>query len=91
MIFNEFYFLCQKLDVDFDKTVSLMLENDWINPMHTKVPGPDGKVAFGGNCFIKDTKALLEQMIRSDSFHKVFKAVVKERSMLRTDNNNVID
>ena len=91
MIFNEFYFLCQKLDVDFDNTVSLMLQNNWINPMHTKVPGPDGQVGYGGNCFIKDTNALLEQMIRNDSFYKVFEAVVKQRDILRSDNNNMVD
>ena len=59
--------------------------------MHTKVPGPDGQVGYGGNCFIKDTNALLEQMVRNDSFHKVFEAVVKQRDMLRSDNNNIID
>ena len=34
-IFNEFYFLCQKIGADFYEIRDLMLENDWINPMHT--------------------------------------------------------
>ena len=27
--------------------------------MHTRVPGPDGKLGFGGKCFPKDLLALL--------------------------------
>ena len=35
-----------------------MIGNDWINPMHTNVPGTDGQLSYGGYCFPKDTKAL---------------------------------
>ncbi len=40
--------------------VDLMLKNNWINPMHTKVPGNDGQLSYGGKCFPKDTKALVK-------------------------------
>lgn len=49
-IFNEFYFLCQKMGVDYEAVKGLMLANDWINPMHTVVPGPDGQASYGGAC-----------------------------------------
>ena len=90
MIFNEFYSLCQKMDMSYEDIVSLMIKNEWINPMHTKVPGPDGKLAYGGNCFIKDTKALLEFSKRKDSICAVLEACVKQRDLMRKDSNNII-
>lgn len=89
MIFNEFFDLCSKMNMNYQNIVDLMVKNDWINPMHTMVPGPDGKLAYGGNCFIKDTEALLEFMKRKDSICKVLEACVSERNMLRSDSNNV--
>lgn len=90
MIFNEFYSICENMNMSYDDIVSLMLKNDWINPMHTKVPGPDGKLAYGGNCFIKDTKALLEFSKRKDCLNGMLDACVKQRDIMRNDSNNII-
>ena len=60
--FNELYLLCQSMNCDYDKVINLMLKNKWINPMHTNVPGTDGKLSYGGYCFPKDTNALLQFM-----------------------------
>lgn len=90
MIFNEFYDVCQKSDISFTSVVDLMLRNNWINPMHTKVPGPDGRLAYGGACFTKDTNALLEHAKRTGSMHKVLEATIKERNMLRDDDVNIL-
>jgi UDPglucose 6-dehydrogenase len=89
MIFNEFYSLCEAIDIDYNSVVNVMLKNDWINPMHTKVPGPDGSLGYGGNCFVKDTMALLEFMKRNGSIHKVLEAAVEERNRLRDDFPNI--
>jgi len=83
--FNEIYLLCQKQGTDFDQTVSLMLKNGWINPMHTNVPGHDGSLSYGGACFPKDTQALLALMKKEESAHQVLEACVKERNHLRKD------
>ena len=40
----------------------MMLTNNWINPSHTNIPGPDGLISYGGMCFPKDTNALNEYM-----------------------------
>lgn len=54
-IFNEFYFLCQKTGADYENVKELMMRNGWINPMHTIVPGTDGKPSYGGACVVPET------------------------------------
>lgn len=81
--FNELYLLTQKLNCDYNKVLTLMLKNNWINPMHTNVPGPDGELSYGGLCFPKDTEALLQFMMKQDSPHAVLNACVNERNEMR--------
>jgi UDPglucose 6-dehydrogenase len=83
--FNEAYLLCQKTGANYDFVVASMLKNGWINPMHTKVPGTDGQLGYGGMCFPKDTNALLSFMQTKDSPHAVLEAAIRERNTLRSD------
>ena len=83
--FTEMWDLCHKNGIDFTIVRGLMLDNGWINPMHTLVPGPDGLISYGGACFPKDTKALLGQMMQTGSFHKLLAAVVLEQHEIRGD------
>ena len=87
--FNELFLLCKSIDCDYDTVKDLMLKNKWINPMHTNVPGPDGKLSYGGYCFPKDTNALLQFMKTKNTNHKVLSAVIEERNEMRSDNVNV--
>jgi nucleotide sugar dehydrogenase len=84
-MFNEYYLMCQKLNIEYDGVVNIMLKNNWINPMHTNVPGPDGKMGYGGACFPKDTKALLAQMKNLDLPHKMLEASISENSIIRNE------
>lgn len=90
MIFNEFYDLCKKQNLDYNIITELMLKNEWINKMHTEVPGPDGKLGYGGACFIKDTNALLEHTKRIGSLNSILNSCIKERNLLREDQTNII-
>ena len=83
MIFNEFYLLSRELDIDFDRVKDLMLKNNWISPNHMQVPGPDGRMAYGGHCFPKDTNALNELMKKLSSPNSVIEAAIYERDKLR--------
>jgi UDPglucose 6-dehydrogenase len=87
--FNELFLLCEKMDCDYNIVKDLMLKNKWINPMHTDVPGIDGKLSYGGYCFPKDTNALLNHMKREGSHHQVLEACVNERNIMRDDNVNI--
>lgn len=83
MLFNEYYLLCKKNGSDFNKIKSLMLKNKWINPMHTGVPGPDGKLGYGGACFPKDTQALCEYMKSYNSPSTILESVIVEKDEVR--------
>lgn len=61
--FNEFRSLSDKLGMDWNAVLGALLASGWINPMHTQVPGPDGKRGFGGGCLPKDLNNLMWQML----------------------------
>ncbi len=86
-LFNEYFLLCQSNGSDYNKIVELMLKNKWINPMHTKVPGTDGKLSYGGACFPKDTNALCSHMEKNNVLNKVLQSVIQERNILRPDDS----
>jgi UDPglucose 6-dehydrogenase len=82
-LFNEYYLLCEKINIDFKIVKDIMLKNNRINPSDTSVPGTDGLLSYGGACFPKDTNALSMFMERHDSMNDVIKAVIKERNSIR--------
>ena len=57
---NEMYQLSEKLGVNYDNLLSMVLEDERIGKTHLKVPGHDGDFGYGGHCFPKDTKALIK-------------------------------
>jgi UDPglucose 6-dehydrogenase len=87
-IMNEFYLLCKSLEIDYDRVIELVIKNKWVNPMHTQVPGPDGKLSYGGYCFPKDTNALNELMKKMGTPNAILDATIKERNEMRDDHDN---
>lgn len=57
---NEMKMLSQKIGADWDTSVQGFVSDGRIGHSHIQVPGPDGKLGFGGNCLPKDVKAILE-------------------------------
>lgn len=56
---NEIKNICDQVDVDYDKVVEYARHDDRLGETHWSVPGPDGKLGFGGSCFPKDINALI--------------------------------
>lgn len=88
-IFTEFYLLCENLGISYEVVKDLMLQNGWINPMHTMVPGPDLQISYGGFCFSKDTNALVQFMGSNNVPCGVLEAMIEERNIMRNDDLNV--
>jgi len=87
--FTELYLLTQKNNTNYNKIIELMIKNGWINEMHTKVPGTDGQISYGGLCFPKDTNALNNYMINYNSNNDILSACINERNKMRDDNDNI--
>jgi UDPglucose 6-dehydrogenase len=83
--FTELFETCKKLNINYNETKELMLKNNWINPMHTNVPGQDGNISYGGMCFPKDTNALNSFMEKNNIPNKVLDATINERNEMRND------
>lgn len=59
---NEIYEYCQKKGINYENVRKIAASDKRIGLSHTKVPGHDGKLGFGGTCFPKDTNGLLADM-----------------------------
>ena len=56
---NEMYQICEGLNIDYDKVTEYVKYDERIGYSHLNVPGPDGDFGYGGHCFPKDVKALI--------------------------------
>jgi len=56
---NEMYQIANKCGVDWDMAVEGFVRDGRIGHSHMNVPGPDGKMGFGGSCFPKDMQAMI--------------------------------
>lgn len=85
--FTEIFLLCNKLNINYEIVKDLMLKNGWINPMHTRVPGNDNMISFGGACLPKDISALNQFMKKNNTMNGVLDGVINERNIIRNVNN----
>ena len=58
-IMNEFYRFANHLGVDWETALYGFVSDQRIGDSHLHVPGPDGKLGFGGTCFPKDINAFI--------------------------------
>ncbi len=56
---NEMKMVCDKLKIDYTKVVEFATCDERLGKSHWSVPGPDGKLGFGGSCFPKDINAFV--------------------------------
>jgi len=58
-IINEFKLLADKIGANWSDTLYGFASDGRVGDSHLHVPGPDGKMGYGGTCFPKDVNALL--------------------------------
>ncbi len=56
---NEIFEICKNLNIDYNNVVEMVKLDQRLGNSHWSVPGPDGKLGYGGKCFPKDINALI--------------------------------
>ena len=59
-IMNEMKLICDKVGADWKLALKGFAADQRIGDSHLNVPGPDGRLGFGGACFPKDINAFMD-------------------------------
>ncbi len=82
--FNGIYEYCEKLGIDYKNVHNGVLLSGYINEPHTEVPGPDGKMGYGGKCFPKDVNAFIS-CLDGIQLQKLMETLPKLNNIYRTE------
>ena len=82
---NQIFALANKTNCNFNAVMGLVKTDRRIGTSHMQVPGPDGKMGFGGMCFPKDTAALSKFAEEQGITLSVLNAAIKSNKSLRDD------
>ena len=63
---NEMKLICDDIKADWNTVLEGVVADGRIGDSHLNVPGPDGKLGFGGSCFPKDINALIKVAEKMD-------------------------
>ena len=82
---NEMYILSEKVNANWDDVVEGLVSDGRVGNSHSQVPGPDGKLGFGGSCFPKDVQALIQFAESLDIELSVIKGAWKTNIKVRPE------
>ena len=80
---NEMYQICEGLNIDYDKVTEYAQYDERLGKSHLNVPGPDGDFGYGGHCFPKDVKALIQVAQELDITPKMLLATNSKNNDVR--------
>ena len=84
-LMNEFYRLSKKIGVDWETALHGFVSDNRIGDSHLDVPGPDGKLGFGGACFPKDLNAFIHFAKDNDINMNILEAAWKTNLEVRPE------
>jgi len=83
---NELALIAEANNCSYQQTLKVVLSSELINPVHTRVPGPDGLRGFGGACLDKDAKAFCKWLEDgSNPLKHVVQSVILRNNSFRKD------
>lgn len=89
--FNEMKLLSDKVETNFETILEGVLSDGRIAHSHHQVPGHDGKMGFGGDCFPKDLNALITIMRKNDISPNVLLGARTTNGQVRGENSYLIN
>ena len=91
---NEMKYICDSIDLDYDKVVEYATYDERLGKSHWAVPGPDGDLGFGGHCLPKDLSAIIssfETLGLLEAVEQVNDQVREDRDWEKMKGRAVID
>jgi len=80
---NEVAKIAEAMGYEYAEIHRLVRMDERIGTSHTRVPGNDGTYGFGGQCFPKDTAALLSMSKELNATMLVLEAAIKKNTFFR--------
>ncbi len=87
-LMNEFYRFAKKLNVNWEEALNGFVADQRIGDSHLDVPGPDGKLGFGGACFPKDINAFINYAKKNNVNMNILEATWKTNLEVRPKSKN---
>jgi UDPglucose 6-dehydrogenase len=91
MWFNQFANLIESTGGHYGTIMRTMQLDKRIGKSHMEVPGPDGRVGFGGKCFIKDTLAFARFAQKQNEDFTILEEVIRSNNTIRGEYEELLD
>ena len=87
LFMNEIHKIFTSLNTisSWEEFTAILMAEGRIGPSHMQVPGPDGKLGFGGACFPKDLSALINFAEEEGETLELLKSVRKINNDIRSN------
>ena len=82
---NEMKILSDNVGAVWEDVVEGFIRDGRVGNSHTSVPGPDGKLGFGGSCFPKDIQAIIDFADKNNINLSVLKGAWKTNLEVRPE------
>ena len=83
--FNMIFAFAKNMNLDYHRVLEAVLSDPRIGDSHSKVPGPDGDLGFGGTCFPKDINALIKTLEKNNISPSILQSVWEDNMNYRTN------
>lgn len=83
--FNMIFELCSDMHLNYQNVLEGVLMSGFINEPHTRVPGPDHRLGYGGACFPENMEAMKNYLTNDHNlkFREFFSIVEKYNKKFR--------
>lgn len=75
--------LCEKYGIDYNDFKDVLKIDTRLGHTHFDVPGPDGQLGFGGKCFPKDSRLLMEILKSQHVDYRLMETVLSINNNIR--------
>lgn len=86
--FNEIFQFCLSRKINFNRVKDTVIKDSRVGASHTRVPGNNGMLGFGGTCLPKDSSSLSFQMKKENLFPYILSAAIMRNNLVDCPNSS---